>query len=322
MRNKETLQTRMDRRLSFLDERPSCRPALMRQIAQEEEPVMKKKLSTALVFALVLVSLSVIALAAELLLSPRVTAARLADRALQKAYGVTEQMQTFFGREEEELPDGTVQITYTGAGAFEAPLGIYTVRVRNGRAAVSWSHDGESTEGGYEAEAWGPEQLRQMMAESNNSERRGIYSARAEELYRKSHSGGLDEETSPAEEGYPERREAEKTAAMNARKLSEEELIRIARAFIIESYSLTERQISLLELYTECLPEGDNSWYERINGKNCFLVEYLLDEAPDERPDPNDKGWRKQNSYFKIFVNVETGAIEQYEYNSGLGGEG
>ena len=71
MKNKETLQAAMDRRLSFLDELPSCRPALMQRIAQEEAPVMKRKISVGLVFALVLVSLSVIALATGLILSPR-----------------------------------------------------------------------------------------------------------------------------------------------------------------------------------------------------------------------------------------------------------
>ena len=35
MKNKETLQAVMDRRLSFLDGLPSCRPALMQRIAQE-----------------------------------------------------------------------------------------------------------------------------------------------------------------------------------------------------------------------------------------------------------------------------------------------
>ena len=41
--NKEPLRSAMDRRLSFLDELPSCRAALYRRIAQEEAPVMKKK---------------------------------------------------------------------------------------------------------------------------------------------------------------------------------------------------------------------------------------------------------------------------------------
>ncbi|MBP5726960.1 MAG: hypothetical protein J6Y48_07780, partial [Clostridia bacterium] len=55
--NKEPLRAAMDRRLSFLDELPSCRAALHRRIAQEA-PVMKKKLSVGLVFALVLVLLA------------------------------------------------------------------------------------------------------------------------------------------------------------------------------------------------------------------------------------------------------------------------
>ena len=88
MKNKETLQAVMDRRLSFLDGLPSCRPALMQRIAQEEAPVMKRKISVGLVFALVLVSLSVIALATGLILSPRVSAARTADPALAEKYGL------------------------------------------------------------------------------------------------------------------------------------------------------------------------------------------------------------------------------------------
>ena len=112
--NKEPLRSAMDRRLSFLDELPSCRAALHRRIAQEETPVMKKKLSVGLVFALVLVLLAAAALAAGLLLSPRVSAARTADLALKEQFGVTEEMQTFFSRNEAEQPDSSVIVTYTG----------------------------------------------------------------------------------------------------------------------------------------------------------------------------------------------------------------
>ena len=69
--NKKTIQSAMDARLAFLDERPSCRAAVQYRIAQEEEPVMKKKLSLGLVLAMVLVLLTAAALAATLLLSPR-----------------------------------------------------------------------------------------------------------------------------------------------------------------------------------------------------------------------------------------------------------
>ena len=39
--NKEPLRTAMDRRLSFLDDLPSCRAAVQHRIAQEEEPVIQ-----------------------------------------------------------------------------------------------------------------------------------------------------------------------------------------------------------------------------------------------------------------------------------------
>ena len=43
--NKDSLKSAMDRRLSFLDDMPSCRAAVQYRIAREEEPVMKKKIS-------------------------------------------------------------------------------------------------------------------------------------------------------------------------------------------------------------------------------------------------------------------------------------
>ena len=87
--NRKTLQAAMDRRLSFLDDLPSCRAAVRYRIAQEEEPVMKKKVSLGLVFAIVLVLITAAALATTLLLSPRADAVRTADRALEEKYGIT-----------------------------------------------------------------------------------------------------------------------------------------------------------------------------------------------------------------------------------------
>lgn len=327
MKNKETLQAVMDRRLSFLDELPSCRPALMQRIAQEEAPVMKKKYSVGLVFALILVSLSVIAVATGLILSPRVSAARLADRALEKNYGITDEMNSFFGREEEELPDGTVKVTYFGAGYLEAPLGIYTVTVKNGRAETSWSHEGEDTSGGYSAEAWGREQLQQMIADSREQKDKAEYLELAEKLYRRLHpAGGKEgpsETSSETFEEYYARREGGKNSAMNAKKLSEEEMIAIGREFILTSFGLTESEAGRLELFTTPGESGEsNRWYETVNDRPCFLVEYLLDEESFTPEMADDPDYIRQNAYYKVYVNVETGVIEQYEFNSGLGGVG
>ena len=327
MKNKETLQAAMDRRLSFLDELPSCRPALMQRIAQEEAPVMKRKISVGLVFALVLVSLSVIALATGLILSPRVSAARTADLALAEKYGITDELQSFFGREEEELPDGTVKVTYFGAGSLEATLGTYTVLVKDGKADISWSLEGKDTAGGYEAEAWGLEQLKQMAEDSHDEKLKAAFMDKSFEVYKQLHP---DDEEVPVEapdpetfEEYHARREGEKSSALDATKLSEEDMIAIGREFILSTYSLTDSEVERLELYTNSYETEDaNHWYETVNGKPCFLVEYLLDEEGVTEEMLNDPNYYRMNSYFKVFVNVETGVIEQYEFSNGLGGIG
>ena len=327
MKNKETLQAAMDRRLSFLDELPSCRPALMQRIAQEEAPVMKRKISVGLVFALVLVSLSVIALATGLILSPRVSAARAADLALAEKYGITDELQSFFGREEEELPDGTVKVTYFGAGSLEATLGTYTVLVKDGKADISWSLEGKDTAGGYEAEAWGAEQLKQMAEDSHDEKLKAAFMDKSFEVYKQLHP---DDEEVPVEapdpetfEEYHARREGEKSSALDATKLSEEDMIALGREFILTTYSLTDSEVERLELYTNSYDTDDaNHWYETVNGKPCFLVEYLMDEEGVTEEMLNDPNYYRMNSYFKVFVNVETGVIEQYEFSNGLGGIG
>lgn len=321
--NKDTLRSAMDRRLSFLDDLPSCRAGVLEQIAREEEPVMKKKVSAGFVFAIVLVMLSAAALAAGLLFSPRVSAARSADQALEKEYGITREMQTFFGREEEELPEGGIRVTYTGAGNLAYPLGTYTVTVRDGKADVTWSHEGKDTSGGYDSEVWGTEQLKQMFAESTDESKKRAFLDRAAEIA-EANEAAEDNESSEADEGYHIRREAGKTAALRARKLSEEEMIGIGREFIVSNYELDEEQISRLELYTNSFRNEENEWYETVNEKPCFLVEYLLYEeyAAEQQQNGEARGRTEKDGYYKVYVNVENGAVEEYEYNSALGGEG
>ena len=318
--NKEQLKAAMDRRLSFLDDVPSCRAKIMYRIAQKEEPVvMKKKLSVGLALTIVLVLLSMSALAAGLLLSAKVSATQIADRELEKQYGITAEMQTFFAREENEMPDGAIQVTYSGVGGMEYVLGSYTALVKDGKAEISWSHDGEDTSGGYEAEAWGLEQLRQMMADSLVQEKKDAFMSKAGEIGAK-HNSTEDDAPSEANENYYKQREASKTAALKARKLSEDEMIRIGREFIISNYGLNEEQIARLELYTNSFEDEENCWYEMISGQPCFQVEYLLYNDEYETGDMTKR--TEMNGYYNVYVNVETGAVEEYEYNSSLAGQG
>ena len=318
--NKESLRAAMDRRLSFLDDVPSCRAAVKYRIAQKEEPVvMKKKLSVGLVVAIVLALLSVSALAAGLLLSSRVSAVQLADRELEKKYGITAEMQTFFGREEKELADGTVEVTYSGFGGMEYVLGTYTAVVRDGKAEISWSHDGDDTTGGYEAEAWGLEQLRQMMADSLDQEKKDAFLSKAAEIGEKYTVTEDDSSVEEAEVNF-EQIEANKTAALQARKLSEDEMIRIGREFIISNYGFNEEQIARMELYTNSFEDEENCWYDMVNGKPCFQVEFLLYNDEYETGDLTRR--TEMNGFYNVYVNVETGVVEEYEYDSALAGQG
>ncbi len=338
--NKESLKTVIDRRLSFLDEVPSCRSVLQHRIAQEEEPVMKKKVSVVFVFAMILVLVSAAALAATLLLSRRADAVRAADQALENTFGITQEMHTFFVRGEEELPDGAVRVTYTGVEGLEYVLGTYTAIVRNGRAEVHWSREGADASGGYEAEAWGAEQLKQMILDSQQEETRQAYTDRALAIAL-SH-GALqpeDDFSSEADETYGEKREADKTAAMNARRIPEEEMIRTAKDFIISNYSLNGEQAGRLELYTNsfgsspaeegiCADDSPmdcgNTWYEIVNGKPCFMVEFLLYQpvTTDMLDRGEEPGRTEMDGFYIVFINVETGEIEEFEYNSALAGQG
>ena len=143
--------------------------------------------------------------------------------------------------------------------------------------------------------------------------------SKAEEIGAK-HRVMEDDAPSEADENYYELREADKTAALIARKLSEEEMIRIGREFIISNYGLNEEQIARLELYTNSFEDEENCWYEMINGQPCFQVEYLLYNDEYETGDMTKR--TEMNGYYNVFVNVETGAVEEYEYNSSLAGQG
>ena len=317
-KTEETLKTAMDRRLSFLDDLPSCRAALLYRIAREEEPVMKKKISVGFVFAMVLVILSAAALAAGLLLSPRADAVQTADQALEKQFGITAEMQTFFGREEKNLEDGTIQVTWTGAGDTAYVLGTYTALVKDGKAEIAWSRNGEDVSGGYEADAWGIEQLKQMFADSTDEARKRAYLEKAATIAR-AHNALEPDGPSETDEHYGEKREADKTTAMKARKLTEEEMIETGRTFIIETYGLNAEQSARLELYTNSFRNTENEWYEMVDGRPCFLVEYLLYETNSSG---EITGRTEKDGYYRVYVNTENGTVEQYEYNSALGGEG
>lgn len=313
---KDTLRAAMDRRLSFLDSRPSCRAALQQRIAQEEAPVMKKKFSFALVFALVLVSLSVLALAAGILFSPKADAVTLADKALEAKYGVTLKMQTYFNRSEKDLGNGTVRVTYAGEGDLAYVLGTYTADVKDGKADVTWSRDGADLSGGYEADAWGAAQLEQMLKDNAATGDMGLFIGRAVQAAKQNGQPAeiLPSVTEAEIDAYAAGLEKEKTEALNARILSEDEMRAAAKEAVAVRYELTEAQAAMLELYEQPLAVEENAWYWMIDREPCFEVQYFLTQNPDT--------FTEKDGSYAVAVNVKTGVIERLVYESGIGGEG
>ena len=143
-------------------------PFLAQRIMNQErkgEPVVKKRLSVGLVLAIVLMLIAVTALAYSVIttvFSPRVDAYTTANRALEEKYGVTSSMLGFFSRDSRGNDEHHFIVEYEPRfeDALASKLGVYRVVVTDGKVeSVSWSLDGISTDGGFDADAWGAEQL-------------------------------------------------------------------------------------------------------------------------------------------------------------------
>lgn len=305
--DEKKLRDAMDRRLSGLDRSAALHSAVMQRIAKEEEPVMKRKMSLAVVFALVLVSLAAVALAATLIFSPRVDALTLADKALEEKYGITMRMQSFFDRKDETLPDGSVRVTYTSSENFRNVMGEYTALVKDGRAEVTWDLDGVSTEG-PDAKAWGPEQLKEIMAWNEEHGTLTPWIEKAAAL-----GGAVETPEDPDAVGgeeYGRMRDQQSAEAQAAAKLTEQEMADIAKAALVKRYGMTEETAAQLEYYIP--PYSPEVRYVVENGRYCFEAEYLLylDKA-----DPH----ASLNGAYVVTVNVETGVIENMTYTAGYG---
>ena len=95
-----------------------------------------------------------------------------------------------------------------------------------------------------------------MVKDAQDEQRKQAYLDRAAEIT-EAHIAPVEytEPTDGEIDAYYAKREADKTAAMNARKLSEDEMIAIGREFVISNWKLNEEQTGRLELYTNSDPE-------------------------------------------------------------------
>lgn len=219
--------------------------ARLHAMAAEEEKPMKRKLSTSLVIAaLIIVLLAATAMAIGLRRSAEADAVVLARQALMEDYGLTnETIGCFFYTAEEE--GGGWVVTFEGAAWELERLGTYTVRLNGSKAAeTSWTHDDVDPAiwqgGDMEAPAWGQLQLlerlrqqgewRESMANRNWEDK--SFEAAAENLPRL-FLDTVDDETLRFERLIP-----------TDEDIPVEQVVSTAREIIASTYGIDEEALS------------------------------------------------------------------------------
>lgn len=135
---------------------------VLSSLTQERSAIHAKRRWVA-VLAAALMLASAIALAAGLLLSDRASARTAAWQALSAQYGLTPEMEAFFGC--EISPDGrTIVLAPRGMEQIAGRLGVYTVTLSEDGATASWSHDGEAIEKTLTSPVWDAALLAQALA--------------------------------------------------------------------------------------------------------------------------------------------------------------
>ena len=297
MKNND-LKELVDRDLSGLVWDGPKRRKVLQAVSGEEKPV--KKISTTFILIAAIVCLSVTALAAGLVFSQKYDAVRLANRALEEKYGLT-----------PDLPADRI--------------GVYPVTVKGNRAEASWSHDGESTEGGLQAEAYGKEQLQRISYDYANAmdemNRLGIMTLPSSGMAPNPalKDGQITEWT---EEDQRIADEAEALAAEEDRKrladlaeaeskgtLSLEEAVRIGREAVAQEYGLNAEQAGKLAAEESCFCVSEDG------GTRVDLLFWLW------QSDNGDQFTEKDGQYW-VTVDLKDGTIEDIVYDSGLAANG
>ncbi|QUA52763.1 hypothetical protein [Aristaeella lactis] len=291
--------------------------------ASEKEEKSVKKISATFILLAAIICVSVTALAAGLIFSRKVDDMTLASRELEKAYGITSTMQgSYFVREVEQTDQETV-VSFAGLENLRYVLGEYTVTVKDGKATAIWSRDGEDTAGGFEADAWGVEQLNAMLDwdKNNRDPNQPDYYPLAAEIAQR-HQAEYRCDGMPSEDEIntlTKLRQEEADQSRSVAKLTEKEMIELARQAIASVYNLTDDQMNLLKCFQETGNiDEDTCYYGIEDEKPVFSVWFNLCQGqtgstPGTRPDFVEK-----DGIYVVDVNVETGVIESTLYDSGL----
>ena len=317
-------QELVDRGLSGLEWDERKRRQVLRAVSEEEKPM--KKISATFILIAAVICLSVTALAAGLIFSPKYEASKVAGIALKEQYGLTDDLQSLFARKVTENADGSSTVIYSSEGPDlpSEQMGTYTVTVRGNSAEVTWSNDGRDTSGGLMAEAYGPEQLRMLSYDYANTMQQlhdaGILKVpdRGEPNPRLA-DGRIDQWTAEDQAEWDQalakadeedrKRLAELAEAEGKGSVTVDQAAAGAKEAVIQEYSLTEEQAQKLEI------EPDSTYAEYQDGQPMVSLLFWLCQRDDGQ-------FTEKDGQYWVTVNLATGIIEDIIYDAGLASNG
>ena len=327
MKNNE-FQELVDQNLSGLvwDERK--RQRVLHALNEEEKPV--KKFSTTFILIAAIVCLSVTALAAGLIFSPKYDAVRVANQAMEDQYGITPDLLSLFWRDIKENEDGTTTVVYSTTKDVGpvSRIGEYTVMVDGPKATVSWSNEGKDTSGGLSAEAYGPDQLHTISYDYGNAMQQlmelGIIPSPDYSPNPRLAGGQIDEwteedqaewEQSLAEvEEDEKQRLAEIAEAESRGKITIEQAVTIGKDAIVQEYKLTKEQSDKLEYQPDMIYASYEDDEPLINLCYCLSQKEIVTGYAEDFTEKDGQYWAT--------INLKTGVIEDLVYDSGLAANG
>lgn len=320
--DKNDVRRRIEKEMQDVRWTPEDRRAVL-NAARGGELIGRKRLSLAAVIVMALVALTVGALAATgVIFSNKVDAIKLADIALEEAYGVTPQMQSYFWRAVEEK-EGVTIVHYKAYDSFTHVLGDYTVTVSDGKATAQWSWDGTPIAEDFDTAPWGAKQLRVMMEDNAKTHDSSKYFYLAEVILRT--TGEVSETVPPAlptpeEQEALEKKRIDTQAKVKARmKFTLDELRMNGIAAIMETYALTDAMLPYLT------PIDENEYYAiDEDGKACvsFYIGFGINAVDGTHAVQTHPEWEHLLGIYHVTVNVETSVIEDILFDSTLYGNG